>query len=617
MKRKTFTLFLVVALFASALPVAATTAPDLGVYAPDKTLQPGQTQQFTLQIVNEADSEGEQVRPAQATTVRVASGDTPFDVETARQFVGPLPDGQVKSVTVQITVPEDADAGSYELPVEISYKDNGETLYVDRNVNVRIKSQPRFKVMNASTTAPVGGKGSVSVTMKNVGDEAASEAVATLTSTSGDITFGQSTSAQRFVGEWKTGEVRTVTYDATVAPGASERNYSMRATVNYQDPDGISGTSRNLSLGVKPLPEQTFTVDNVTSSLSVGQRGTISGTVTNTGALTAHNAVIVFQSNDRAIRPVGSEYAIGALEPNESRDFTFDVRVNASTDAGPRQFSVLLRYRNADDDQLESQPIDVQAQVEPQRSEFDVRNVESSLRVGSEGTLRGDIVNTGEAPVTNAVVVFQSTSETVTPVETEYALGDLGAGESASFAFNTDVSGSADAGPRQFSFRVRYRNADNVQQRSGSIDVQTTVAEKSPEFRVERVNSSVNAGGSGELRLRVTNTRDERFSDISAKLYAESPITTSDSEAFIDSLGPNESKEIVFSVAASGSALEKDYPVKLDFKYDDAEGDTTISDTYQVPVSVSERNGGGVSLPIVAVVALLAVGGGLVYYRRR
>jgi hypothetical protein len=620
MTRSALTLVLVVALLASTVavvPVSAADSPNAEIYVPDRTLEPGKTQKLTLQVVNEREDPDQEVRPAQAVSVNVKSGDTPIGVKSGRQYLGPLAEGQLKTASVQVTVPSDIDAGTHKLPVTVRFNDKGDTLHVDRTAKVRIESQPRFKILNSSTTAPIGGKGAVSVTMKNVGDEKASESVVSLTSSSGDVTFGKSNSAKRFVGTWKTGEVRTVSYDASVAADGDPRNYTMQATVNYQDTDGIAGTSRALSFGVKPLPEQTFAVDNVSSTLNVGQRGTLSGTVTNTGTLAVNNAVVVFKSDDPAIRPVGSEYAIGTLEPNESRDFAFDVRVNGSTDAGPRQLAVQVRYRNADDDQLQGEPIDVRADIEPQRPEFEIRNVESSLRVGSEGTLRGDVVNTGDAPVTNTVVVFQTSSQTVTPVENEYALGDLQPGENASFAFDTDISGSADAGPRQFSFRVRYRNADNVQQRSGSLDVQTSVGEETPEFEVERINSSVSAGGSDELRLRVTNARDEELSDISAKLYTESPLSTSDDQAYVESLAPGESEEIVFAISAGGDALEKPYPVKLDFKYDDTEGETTVSDTYQVPVSVTKSEGGGPSLPLVGVVALLAIGAGLVFYRRR
>ena len=72
----------------------------------------------------------------------------------------------------------------------------------------------------------------------------------------------------------------------------------------------------------------------------------------------------------------------------------------------------------------------------------------------------------------------------------------------------------------------------------------------------------------------------------------ETLLTSSDDEAFIDRLESGETETITFAISAGGSALSKSYPVSLDFQYDDADGDTLLSDTYQVPVTVEEPEGG-------------------------
>ncbi|MDY6818310.1 MAG: sialidase, partial [Halobacteriales archaeon] len=107
--------------------------------------------------------------------------------------------------------------------------------------------------------------------------------------------------------------------------------------------------------------------------------------------------------------------------------------------------------------------------------------------------------------------------------------------------------------------------------------------------------------------------------DVSAKLFADDPISSDDDEAFIDELEPGESAEITFGVSAGGGAMDKRYPVSLDFQYDDADGDTLLSDTYQVPVDVNRSTDGGPPIvPLVIVIALaLLIGGGFLYYRRR
>jgi hypothetical protein len=113
-------------------------------------------------------------------------------------------------------------------------------------------------------------------------------------------------------------------------------------------------------------------------------------------------------------------------------------------------------------------------------------------------------------------------------------------------------------------------------------------------------------------------------SDVSAKLFADSPVSVSDDEAFVSSIGPGETATITFSIGAAGSATPKVYPVSLDFQYDEPDGDTKLSDTYRVPVEVTEQEGGGGILSLVSgpgglgLGLILVLGGvaGVVLFRR-
>lgn len=617
MQRKLLTIVLTVALLTSAAPVSAAEDPRFETYVPQETVTPGVEQQLTIQLVNDAEDPEEFAGRANNVKATVRSGDTGIEVKSGTQLLGPMADGDQKQVTVAIDVPADIAGGTHELPIKVEYERNDERETQTVYATVRAEERPRFRIVSTDSTAPVGGQGSVELTVENVGERPAYASELTVSSASPEVTFGGTNQASRFTGEWAPGETRSVTYSVGVAESAGTRNYSLSAQVAYEDSGGNDGQSRSLRLGLRPLPEQTFDVRDLESTLRVGQQGTLEGRIENTGELTARNAVLVFASSSTSATVPEPEYALGTIEPGQATNFSFDVTVDSSANAGPRQFTLRVQYRNEDDDQLQSGPIDVRAQVGPQQSDFEIRNVESSLRVGEEGSLGGEVVNTGSAPVTNAVVVFQSSSQTVTPIETEYALGDLAPGKAASFDFDTEISSSADAGPRQFSFVVRYRNQDNVQRSTGELDVRTDVAPQSEEFDVEPVNASLSAGESGQFRLEVTNTRNETLSDISAKIYTESPLSASDDEAFVEELGPGETTELVFSVAAAGGATAKTYPVKMDFQYDDSDGETQISDTYNVPFRVVEAQGGGLPLPLIAVVVLVIAGGGYYLYRRR
>jgi hypothetical protein len=167
---------------------------------------------------------------------------------------------------------------------------------------------------------------------------------------------------------------------------------------------------------------------------------------------------------------------------------------------------------------------------------------------------------------------------------------------------------------------VRYRDVDDEQRSSDSLDVRTEIAERRDEFSLEGVDASVQAGSGSRLEVAVTNTLDEPMTDVSAKLYTESPLSSGDDEAFVERLEPGQTVTFVFDVSASGSALTKAYPVQMDFRYENADGDTEISDTYQLPVSVTvEERGSGVpvSLPGAGALVLVVVGGVALAYRRR
>lgn len=514
--KRTLSLLLVVALLVSTVPVTAQIGPDpdpedpaFETYVPEPTLTPGETHSLTVQIVNDDDEVNQRVETARNVEVTPMQGDTPFRIKSGTQVIDRMPDGELKTLNVRLGVPTDIAAGTYKIPLRLVYEfevDERErtTVYA----TVRIEDRARFVVEGTESTVAVDGKGTVRVEMTNVGEQAASDASVRFESASPEIRFGDSAAASRFVGTWEPGETKTVEVDATAGSAAETRSYTIETHVTYEDEDGNDGTSATLPIGVTPLAEQTF----------------------------------------------------------------------------------------------------------------EVRDVESDLRVDEEGTIRGTVVNTGERTVENAVVQFEPSGQTVSAIETEYAVGSLEPGGSASFAFDVEVTSDADAGPRQFSFSVQYRDLEDERRTSDTIDVRTEIGEKRDEFGLDGVNTTLQAGASGQLELRVTNNREVPLRDISAKLYTESPLSTSDDEAFVSELAPGESTTVVFALAVGNGALEKVYPAQVDFRYEDDSGESQISDTYQVPVQVTVEEGGGglpISLPVlgVLVVVILAVGG-LVYRRR-
>jgi hypothetical protein len=399
---------------------------------------------------------------------------------------------------------------------------------------------------------------------------------------------------------------RIVTYDATDPdqnPKFADRSVTRQLTI----PIVVEDTAR-------------FRVVGVDSGVQIGDRGEMRVSVRNIGTDPAREASVQLTSGNSDLTFGGSATAesfVGAWAPGETKQVTFPVSV--LDEAELRDYTLTGRVTYTDTDGLVRESNELRASVRPQDEQsFSLSNVDSSLRVNWEGTVTGTVTNEGPAPIHDAVVVFRPTSANFDASETEYAIPDLSPGESADFAFDVEVSSAADPGSRQLQFVVDYENEKGDNRTSDPLTARIDVATERDPFDVEATRSTVQAGESGRLTLNVTNTEDETLSDISAKLFVDDPISSSDDEAFIGSLEPGESAEITFQVSTGGSTFAKDYPVSIDFEYDREDGTTLVSDTFRVPVTVEESEGGGLPLGlIVGLGAVVVIGAALVVVRRR
>ena len=497
-------------------------SPALQLFASQRTVPSGAESTVTLDILNTGEMEfGNQLDPrvttARGLTLSVDDGDVPIEFDGGRTVVGDVSTAASPvSVPLDVTVPDDVPDGEYEVEVTVDYRYTFEIVpefnnHKDRDgsetfdVTVVVDDGARFAIVETDTDAQVGGGGDVTATLRNVGDEAARDAIVTGTTTGSAAVIGDG-SADVFVGDWAPGENRTVTFDSTVSPSFGGGAYALVTSVDYRDADGIDAVSPTSRAGVVPVPEQSFSLDDVEGTLEVGYSGTVSGTLTNEGPLDVDDAVLI---------------------------------------------------------------------ADPQ-------------------------------------------SDRVTVGERRYALPPIPAGETVDFSFDADVSGSAAPGPRQFRFTTEYTNGD------ATIAVDETrrieVAPRRPEFALAADNLTVPAGESRRVTFEITNQRPETLSSINAGLYADSPLSAPNDEAFVDELAPGESTNVTFEVAAASGASVETHPIELDFRYDDERGNDRITVVTQYPVAVTEStdDGGLPLLPLgVGLLVVVAGAGAVVLYRRR
>lgn len=619
---------------------AVTGEPALSASVADGTVTPGETTSLRLTILNTGDVQQadpgaagltQRVTTARGLTVTVESGDAPIDVLTGERAVGTLPEGATPPMEIPIAVDEEAETGTYDVPVEVNYTYTKaitprgyyveETVNRTLNVTLTVEDGASFAVTDVDAGVRVGSSGTLDVTLENTGSLAARDASLSLSSRNADLTFGAASSASRYVGAWDPGEARTVSYEVTAAPTANAHRYAMEATVGYEDGDGVPAASDTLTFAVTPRDRQRFPVVAAESNVSIGDSGTVTLTMHNDGPIAVRDATVSLTSTSAALVFGQTQTAtrfVGGWAPGENRTLTFDVV--ATDDAETRSYALRssVTFEDADGDQGQSPTAAVGVIPAPQQG-FAFDNVQADLEVGAEGTLSGTVTNTGDVPARNVVVTFGEPPGSVTPLEAEAPVGDLAPGESASFSFPMEAGAGAEDGPRQFTLLATYRNTEDERRQSDSADVRATVAPDTPTFDVAVEGGTVAPGGSTTIAMTITNQGDDPVSDVSAKLFANDPLSTTDSEAFVADLGAGESKEVTFGIGAAGGALEKTYPLEMDFQYDDAEGDTLTSQTYRLPVSVEAvetDDGDGLPLPLLVIGALVLVAVLYLGYRR-
>ena len=242
---------------------------------------------------------------------------------------------------------------------------------------------------------------------------------------------------------------------------------------------------------------------------------------------------------------------------------------------------------------------------------FAVTETDSSLRVGEEGRITGELENIGNDDARNAEISFAPNSETVVALETNVAVGDIPAGESTEFSIPVEVTSDAEAVPKRFDLPVSFRNENGIRQSDDDPEFRVDVGQQRDAFLIDVADSSIEAGATDTLDIELTNNRDERVTDIEGKLFADDPLSSSNDETYTEALDPGETTTVTVDLSAAGDATIKTYPVSMDFRYTDSEGDSKLSDSYRTAISVTEPTDDGGGLPIVPLLLVLLVVAGV------
>ena len=535
--------------FAFGVPVGGI-VEEFEVASVDSDLEPGERGTVEVTLNNTFENVTDATVSLQSVSPAISLGET---VNTS-QFVGDWNLSETKTVEVQATAAESATEGEYPIQTTASYTDGenrtGRAGPLTFGAGVS-QSVDDFEVVNVNSTVPVGGEGTIRVTLNNT-EENATEATVSLESISSNFQLGEGVNATQFVGRWGVGERRTVEYEVSASNATEQRSYAFRTSVSYTDSGNQGARGGPFTIGVTPLSEQSFALSNTTANLRVGSEGNVSGAVTNEGPQVARNAVVQLTVNNPNIDVQQNEVALGTLQAGETANFSFSVDLSSNAEAGVQQFAYVIEYDNQDGEPRRSERLKTQVEIEPDRNAF---------IVGGGGSEEDD---------------------------------------------ETDGTNQTD-GNRS---RLNVQGQEVAQtQQSGQNESEEPLT----------------PGESRVVTVPITNNRDVTYRNIEVQAFTNDPLSLADDQAFISELRPGETATVSFEVSVSGDALPGTYPISMDFQYDTPDGDTQLSDTYEVPIEVEEQEGGLLSsitdggIPWLLIVVALLVAGVLGYllYRQR
>lgn len=455
--------------------------PEVSLFAPDNVLVPGTDATLDFFVVNDGQlARGgpapfeARVTTARAVRVEPLAESAPLTVRTGAVPVGSVPEGTAGPFGLRVTVDEDARPGTYEIPVRVSYAYTRIVTYDETNeeaspsyseasvtrratLTVRVENRPRFAVTDVETDVAVGGRGTVTVAVSNVGTRTARDATVAVVSADPDLRVTTGESAAVAAGDWAPGETRRITVEARAADSPATRDYPLRLTVDYDDDEGVRRTARTLTATVRPRERPAFALDAVESDLAVGRRGTVEGALVYRGERPLDDATLRLLEPGSLV-PTETAYPLGTLAPGERVPFGFTLDVPRNASPGPRRLPFRVEYDAANERQF-SEPLSLVVSVEPYRRVFRVEARESQVTVDGESRLVVAVTNVGDDPVRDATARLTVTE----PLESEVSeafVGSLDSGESTTVAFA--LSATDEAIPSKLPATVRVAYTDDT-----------------------------------------------------------------------------------------------------------------------------------------------------------
>ena len=314
---------------------------------------------------------------AKMVTVSLLPGNSPALIKSDPQMIGDIKGSESVPASFEILVPDNAKAGTYSLPVELNYTylqnaeqqgtDSVTYRYVQKKVTVNLP----FIVQSAITlqitdvkaeNINAGGSGYITLTLKNIGTDTGTNAVANLSRSGNSPIIPVSNSV--FLGTFEPNTTTTAKYKVSVSKDAEPQDYPIAISVTYDNGDGETVVTPSQKIGVSVGSDVDFTITSPDPELNPDKKDYIEVTYRNDGSVPVYGAEVRISAVDPFTSADDLAY-LGDLQPGESKVARFGLTVDATADTKIYGLDSEVKYRDALDDSHVSDTIKVPIKVVP------------------------------------------------------------------------------------------------------------------------------------------------------------------------------------------------------------------------------------------------------------
>jgi len=211
----------------------------------------------------------------------------------------------------------------------------------------------------------------------------------------------------------------------------------------------------------------------------------------------------------------------------------------------------------------------------------------------------------------------------------------------APLKFTLKIGEHAPAGKYPLKLNMSYDYQDNVRVYASTLVTSgssPTLANFQESYIYQKANQTVpivvmvkqqadfellNASGTisvGDKKASISatykNIGEDPIKDAVARLSIFKPFSSTDDQAFIGTMWPGEEKTVVFRLDVDSDATPKDYGINSEIKYTDINGDTVISESMKIPITVKAATT-SLILPVAIVLIIIVAVGGYIYRKKQ